>query len=274
MKVDVAVIPCAGAGTRMLPATRVIPKPMIAVVDRPIIQYVVEEAAACGVTEVVLVVDERLGNPVLSHFTEGAPIEGLEAVSFTAVTQDHPRGLGDAVLRAADTVGDRPFICLLSDNMFPNPADSFTASLFASFDGRAVLAVREIEGELFDRYGVVEVGSREGESLVTVTGAVEKPGREQAPSSLGLIGRYVFPPKIFDALDGLVAGYGGEIQLTDAIDRLAREAGALGQIVDGSLLDVGVPIGLAQATTAVGLSRPDLAVSYREYLERILDSTA
>jgi UTP--glucose-1-phosphate uridylyltransferase len=165
-------------------------------------------------------------------------------------------------------------MCLLSDNMFPNPVDAFTASLVASFDGRAVLAVREIEGELFDRYGVVEVGSREGESLVTVTGAVEKPGREQAPSSLGLIGRYVFPPEIFDALDGLVAGYGGEIQLTDAIDRLARDAGALGQIVDDSLLDVGIPFGLAQATTAVCLSRPDLAVSYREYLERILGSTA
>jgi UTP--glucose-1-phosphate uridylyltransferase len=258
----------------MLPATRVIPKPMIAVVDRPIIQYVVEEAAACGVTEVVLVVDERSGNPVLSHFTDGGPIEGLEGISVTAVTQDHPRGLGDAVLRAADVVGSRPFMCLLSDNMFPNPVDAFTASLVASFDGRAVLAVREIEGELFDRYGVVEVGSREGESLVTVTGAVEKPGREQAPSSLGLIGRYVFPPEIFDALDGLVAGYGGEIQLTDAIDRLARDAGALGQIVDDSLLDVGIPFGLAQATTAVCLSRPDLAVRYREYLERILGSTA
>lgn len=273
MKVDVAVIPCAGAGTRMLPATRVIPKPMIAVVDRPIIQYVVEEAVACGVTEVVLVVDERSGNPVLSHFTEGVPIEGLEGISVTAVTQDHPMGLGDAVLRAADAVGSRPFMCLLSDNMFPNPVDSFTASLVAYFDGRAVLAVREIDGELFDRYGVVEVGSREGDSLVTVTGAVEKPGRERAPSSLGLIGRYVFPPEIFDALDGLAAGYGGEIQLTDAIDRLARDAGALGQIVDDSLLDVGIPFGLAQATTAVCLSRPDFAVSYREYLERILGST-
>jgi UTP--glucose-1-phosphate uridylyltransferase len=273
MKVDVAVIPCAGAGTRMLPATRVTPKPMVTVVDRPVIQYVVEEAAACGVAEVVLVIDERPGNPILSHFTQGVPIEGLEGVSFTAVMQDHPKGLGDAVLRAADAVGRRPFVCLLGDNMFPNPANSFTASLVASFDGRAVVAVREIEGDLFDRYGVVEIGRPEGESLVSVTGAVEKPGAEQAPSSLGLVGRYVFPPGIFDALGGLGAGYGGEIQLTDAIDRLAREAGALGQIVDDSLLDVGIPLGLAQATTAVGLSRPDLAVSYRDYLERILGGT-
>ena len=254
----------------MLPATRVIPKPMIAVVDRPVIQYVVEEAAACGVTEVVLVIDERPGNPVLSHFTEGAPIEGLEGISFTAVMQDHPRGLGDAVLRAADAVGRRPFVCLLSDNMFPDPADAFTSSLVESFDGRAVVAVREIEGDLFDRYGVVEIERPEGESLVSVTGAVEKPGAEQAPSSLGLVGRYVFPPEIFDALGGLDAGYGGEVQLTDAIDHLARDAGALGQIVDDSLMDVGIPLGLAQATTAASLSRPDLAVSYREYLKRIL----
>lgn len=255
----------------MRPATRVIPKPMIPVVDRPVIQYVVEEAAACGVTEVVLVVDGRPGNPILSHFTSGEAIPGLEDIRFVAVTQSHPRGLGDAVLCAAGAVGDRPFLCLLSDNMFPNPTVTWTPSLVDAFDGRAVLAVREIDGDLFERYGVVELGDRVGDDLVAVTGAIEKPGRAASPSTLGLIGRYVFPPKVFAMLDGLEAGHGGEIQLTDAIDRLASEDGALARIVDDSLLDVGIPLGLAEATAAVAVGRPDLAGPYREYLRRLLD---
>jgi UTP--glucose-1-phosphate uridylyltransferase len=270
MAIEVAVIPCAGAGTRMRPATRVLPKAMIPVVDRPVIQYVVEEAVACGAREVVLVVDERPGDPVMSHFIEGEPIEGLEGIAFVAVSQNEPRGLGDAVLRAAAAVGDRPFVCLLSDNMFPVPSQAFTPALVEPYDGRPVLAVRHVEGDLLDRYGIVDVDEHLGDSLVSVKGAVEKPGADRAPSSLGLVGRYVFPPIVFQVLAGLDPGHGGEIQLTDAIHRIASDGGALGRIVDDSLLDIGVPLGLAEATAAVGLARPDLAVRYREFLERIL----
>lgn len=270
MTVDIAVIPCAGSGTRMRPATRVIPKAMIPVVDRPVIQYVVEEAAACGVSQIVFVVDGRAGNPVMSHFTEGEAIPGLEGVSYTAVSQDDPRGLGDAVLRTEPVVGDRPFVCLLSDNMFAAPARAYTRSLIDVYDGRPVVAVREVGGALLDRYGVVATTGPVVDGVVEVTGAIEKPGADRAPSSLGIVGRYVFPASVFGVLAALDPGHGGELQLTDAIHQMAAEGGARGRIVDDSLLDIGVPLGLAEATTSVALARDDLAAPYREYLERLL----
>ncbi|MEX0826398.1 MAG: sugar phosphate nucleotidyltransferase [Acidimicrobiia bacterium] len=270
MTVEIAVIPCAGSGTRMRPATRVIPKAMIPVVDRPVIQYVVEEAVACGVSQIVFVVDERVGNPVMSHFTEGEPIPGLEGVTFTAVSQNVPRGLGDAVLRTAAVVGEHPFICLLSDNMFAEPAHAYTRSLIEVFDGRPVVAVREVGGELLDRYGVVAISGPVVDGVVEVTGAIEKPGVDRAPSSLGIVGRYLFPASVFGVLSAVDPGHGGELQLTDAIHRMALEGGARGRIVDDSLLDIGVPLGLAEATTSVALARPDLAPAYRAYLQQVL----
>jgi UTP--glucose-1-phosphate uridylyltransferase len=237
--ITVAVIPCAGAGSRMRPATRVVPKPLIPVVDRPVIQYVVEEAVAAGVTEVILVVDERPGNPVLAHFVDGDPVPGLESVHFEAVVQSEPHGLGDAVLRARGAVDGRPFACLLSD-MFPRPGRSFTPRLVGLYDGRPVLAMRRVGPEFFDR------------------------------SDLGLVGRYVLTPEIFDDLDAIEAGHGGEVQLTDAIDRAARRRGALGLIVGDDLLDIGRPAGLLEATAVVGLSRPDLAEEFRQALDHLL----
>jgi len=270
MNIDVAVIPCAGSGTRMRPATRILPKPMIPVIDRPVIQYVVEEAVSAGVSEVVLVLDDRPGDPVLRHFLEGEPIPGLQDVTFHRVLQDHPHGLGDAVLRAAEVVGDRPFLCMLSD-MFPVPGASFARRMVEAFDGRTLVAVQEVAGELLDRYGIVAVGEKFGD-LVEVVGAVEKPGADNAPSNLGLVGRYVFPPEIFTALTAIDPGHGAEIQLTDAINRLAIHGGALGLVVGESLLDIGVPAGLLEATAAVGLAREDLAPAFRAWLARVLDT--
>ncbi|HLE39264.1 MAG TPA: sugar phosphate nucleotidyltransferase [Acidimicrobiia bacterium] len=267
--VSVAVIPCAGSGTRMRPATRVVPKPLIPVVDRPVIQYVVEEAVAAGVTEVVLVVDDRPGNPVVAHFTDGDPVPGLEAVTFRSVLQAEPRGLGDAVLTARGAVGDRPFVCLLSD-MFPRPGRSFTPRLVSLFDGRFVMAVRRVSPDFFDRYGIVAIDENITGDVVEVESAVEKPGAA-APSDLGLVGRYVFTPGVFDDLAALDPGHGGEIQLTDAIDRGARRDGALALIVGDDLLDIGRPAGLLEATAAVGLSRPDLAGDFRATLEHLLE---
>jgi len=267
--VEVAVIPCAGSGTRMRPATRVLPKPMIPVIDKPVIQYVVEEAVSAGVTEIVLVVDERPGDPILRHFRDGEPIAGLEQVDFSRVLQTSPKGLGDAVNRAAQAVGDRPFLCLLSD-MFPVPGASFARRMVEAFDGRTLLAVREVEPELLDRYGIVATSGLPEGDLVEVTGAVEKPGPDRAPSDLGLVGRYVFPPTVFETLDALDPGHGGEIQLTDAIDRLAKAEGARGLLVGNTLLDIGIPAGLLQATAAVGLARPDLGPAFREWLDGAL----
>jgi len=269
MNVDVAVIPCAGSGTRMRPATRVLPKAMIPVVDRPVIQYVVEEAVSAGVSEIVLVIDDRPGDPVLRHFVEGKPIPGLQHVTFHDVRQDHPQGLGDAVARAADVVAGRPFLCLLSD-MFPVPGFSFARRMVEAFDGRALVAVREVAGELLDRYGIVEVSAPPVGDLVEIKGAVEKPGADSAPSNLGLVGRYVFPSTIFDAIAAVDPGHGGEVQLTDAINRLAAQEGATGLLVGESLLDIGVPAGLLEATAAVGLARDDLAPAFRAWLKKML----
>lgn len=269
VKIDVAVIPCAGAGTRLRPATRVVPKPLIPVVDRPVIQYVIEEAVSAGVSEVVLVVDHRPGDPVLSHFVEGPPIDGLSGVRFRQVIQEEAKGLGDAVLCAAEAVGDRPFVCLLADR-FPAPGSAFIDRMVAAFDGRAVVAIHQVPDEMLDRYGVVRLGGPAGDGLVEVLGAVEKPGRGQAPSSMALVGRYVLPAQIFDELRAVGPGHGGEIQLTDAIDRLAGKAGALGLVVADDLLDVGNPAGLLEATATVGITRPDLAPQFREAIERLL----
>jgi len=268
MNVEVAVIPCAGAGTRMRPATRVVPKPLLPIIDRPVIQYVVEEAASAGITEIVLVVDERPGDPVISHFTDGEPIAGLEHVTFRRVSQNEPRGLGDAVLCAAEVVGERPFLCMLSD-MFPRPNRSYTDRLVAAFDGRTVLAVQPMPEEYFVRWGFVATNDDPDQGIVEVTGAIEKPGPD-APSNLGLPGRYVFTPGIFDLLASQQPGHGGEIQLTDAIDALARSDGALGLVVGDDLFDTGIPAGLLEATAAVGLSRPDLADQFREVLRQML----
>ena len=193
VQIEVAVIPCAGAGTRMRPATRVVPKPLIPVVDRPVIQYVVEEAVAAGATEIVLVVDERPGNPVLAHFTDYPPVPGLEAVTFRSVIQPEPKGLGDAVLRARDAVGDRPFLCLVSD-MFPRPGRSSTGRLAEIADGGAAIALRRVSPDFYDRYGMVAIGENVTGDVVEIEAAVEKPGAG-APSDLGIVGRYAFPPR-------------------------------------------------------------------------------
>lgn len=268
MRVDVAVIPCAGAGTRMRPATRIVPKPLIPVVDRPVIQYVVEEAVAAGITEVILVVDDRPGDLVMTHFTSGDPIPGLEHVTFTRATQPNPHGLGHAVLCAADAVGDRPFLCMLSD-MFPRPGRSYAQRLVDAFDGRTVLAVQSMAEEFFTRWGFVFTAGDPVDGMVEVLGAIEKPG-PNAPSNFGLPGRYVFTASVFDYLRAQDPGHGGEIQLTDAIDALARAEGASGLIVDDALFDTGVPAGVLEATAVVGLSRPDLADQFRRTLEHLL----
>ena len=253
----------------MRPATRIVPKPLIPIIDRPVIQYVVEEAVGAGITEVVLVVDERPGDPVMSHFTGGEPIPGLEDIAFTRVVQDAPRGLGDAVLCAASAVGSRPFLCMLSD-MFPRPDRSYAHRLIDAFDGRTVLAVQPMPEEYLLRWGFVATGGEPRDGVVEVTGAVEKPGSD-APSSLGLPGRYVFTADIFELLASQEPGHGGEIQLTDAINALASRDGAVGVIVGDDLFDTGIPAGTLEATAAVGLSRPDLADQFRKALDRMLE---
>lgn len=256
MDIDVAVIPAAGRGTRMRPATRVVPKALLTVVDRPAIQYAVEEAARAGATEAVLVVDLDVGHLIQQHFLVDERLPGLEEIRIRPVVQEEPLGLGHAVWEAREMVRDRPFFCLLADNIV-RPGQDVLPSLAdaAGDDDLSVMCLRRLTDEFLSRYGVVVPASEEVDGVLDLAGAVEKPGIDDAPSRLGLIGRYLFTPEVFDILGELEPGHGGEIQLTDAIDELGRRGRCRGFVAEGDLLDVGTPPGLLEASVVLGLAR-------------------
>ncbi len=234
----------------MRPATRVVPKALITVVDRPAIQYGVEEAARAGATEVILVVDLDAGRLISDHFVIEGPLPGLEDVRIRLAVQEEPLGLGHAVSVAEEMVAGRSFMCLLADNIVYPGQDVLTPmSRLAVEHDRSVVCLRSLSDEFLSRYGVV---STNGTEPLEVTGAIEKPGPERAPSRLGLIGRYVFTPEIFSVLRTITPGHGGELQLTDAIDHLGKRDLCLGWVADGDLLDVGNPQGLLHASTVLG----------------------
>jgi len=249
--IQVAVVPAAGRGTRMRPATRVVPKGLLTVVDRPAIQYVVEEAARAGASEVVIVVDLDAGHLIQQHFLVEGRLPGLERVKIRMVVQEDPLGLGHAVLQAAEAVRDRSFFCLLADNIV-RPHSDVLPALEVAAKGESAVCLRRLSTEFLSRYGVVVPGGEEKDSSLDVVGAIEKPGPDRAPSNLGLIGRYLFTHEIFEILSNLTPGHSGEIQLTDAIDQLAKRGRVTGYIADQDLLDVGTPVGLVEATAVLG----------------------
>jgi UTP--glucose-1-phosphate uridylyltransferase len=253
MSIDVAVIPAAGRGTRMRPATRVVPKALITVVDRPAIQYAVEEAARAGAKEAVVVVDLDAGHLIAQHFKLGGPIPGLEDIRVRPVVQEEPLGLGHAVFEAAEMVGDRPFFCLLSDNIVRPGHDVLAEMAAGSSEGQvSVMCLRRLTDEFLSKYGVVVPTSDIEDGYLDLGGAVEKPGVEEAPSRLGLVGRYLFTPEVFSVLGKTAPGVGGEIQLTDAIAELGRQGRLRGYVAETDLLDTGTPEGLLQATRVLG----------------------
>jgi len=253
VSIEVAVIPAAGRGTRMRPATRVVPKALITVVDRPAIQYAVEEAARAGAKEAIVVVDLDAGHLIAQHFSLGGPLEGLEDIRVRPVVQEEPLGLGHAVYEAAEMVGDRPFFCLLSDNIVRPGHDVLAEMAAGSRDGTvSVMCLRHYPDEFLDKYGFVVPSSDVTDSYVDLVGAVEKPGVDNAPSNLGLVGRYLFTPEVFTILDKTDPGYGGEIQLTDAIHELGTRGRLRGFVAEAELLDTGTPQGLLQATKVLG----------------------
>ena len=253
MSIDVAVIPAAGRGTRMRPATRVVPKALITVVDRPAVQYAVEEAARSGASEAIIVVDLDAGHLIAQHFSLGGSLPGLEDIRVRPVVQEEALGLGHAVYEAAEMVGDRPFFCLLSDNIARPGNDVLERMAEGSNDGEvSVMCLRRLNDEFLSKYGVVIPTSEESSGFLDLGGAVEKPGVDEAPSRLGLVGRYLFTPEIFAILDKTTPGVGGEIQLTDAIHELGRSGRLRGFVADTDLLDVGTPEGLIEATGILG----------------------
>lgn len=253
MSIDVAVIPAAGRGTRMRPATRVVPKALLTVVDRPAIQYAVEEAARAGAKEAIVVVDLDAGHLIAQHFSLGGPLPGLEDIRVRPVVQEEPLGLGHAVYEAAEMVADRSFFCLLSDNIVRPGKDVLTDMAAGSNDGEvSVMCLRRLSDEFLSKYGVVVPSSEEEHGYLDIQGAVEKPGVEAAPSRLGLVGRYLFTPEVFSILNKTDPGYGGEIQLTDAINELGSRGRLRGFIAEKDLLDTGTPEGLLKATKVLG----------------------
>ena len=249
---DIAVIPAAGRGTRMRPATRVVPKALLTVVDRPAIQYAVEEAARAGATEVVLIVDLEVGHLVHQHFVAGDRLPGLEHVKIRPVVQEEALGLGHAVLETRRVVADRPFMCILADDIVQPGFDVLPGLVEAASDGSSAVTIREMSEELITTKGAVIPTSDIVDGVMSIGGAVEKPAPGEAPSLFGVLGRYVFQPEIFDHLAKLEPGHGGEIQLTDAMNELGHLGRLKGVITDRDLLDVGNPVGLLRASMVLG----------------------
>ena len=283
MRVRKAVLPAAGFGTRFLPATKAIPKEMMPLVDRPIIQYAVEEAAASGIEQIIIVISTGR-NAIEDHFDSNASLERwleergdidmlrtIRRISeFGTVAFVHQReqlGLGHAVLMAKDLVGDEPFAVILSDDVMLNPSgDPVTRQLIDAHVSHrgSVIAVQRVDRQDVTRYGIVDPLHEEGR-LVEIQNLVEKPSVDDAPSDLAVLGRYVLTPKIFDVLEQTNRGAGGEIQLTDAIRTLIGEQPVFGYQFEGTRHDAGTRIGWLKANLAVALESED-ADEFRAYI--------
>ena len=270
MKVDVALVPAAGRGTRMRPATNAIPKALLTVVDRPSIQWVVEEAARAGVTEVVVVVDPDGGRIIERHFEASSFLPDLAGIKVRTVVQEEARGLGHAVLTGREAIGLRPFFVMLADDLMHPRKDLLTHLAAAADPGTSVVYVRRLPDEMLGAKGVVVPRSGASGPVIEIEGAVEKPGPARAPSNYAVHGRYLFMPEIFDHLAVVTPGYGDEIQLTDALDSLAAAGRCRAYVADVELLDVGNPVGYLRANTVLGLADPSHGSGYRSILDDLM----
>jgi UTP--glucose-1-phosphate uridylyltransferase len=288
MKVRKAVVVAAGLGTRMLPASKVIPKEILPVVDRPAIQVVVEEAVASGMEEVVIVVAPGRAL-VLEHFEPAEDLERhleergkydlLEMVRATnppariaSAIQDRPLGLGHAVLQAREAVGDEPFAVMLPDDIFDADRPCLRQLLDVAEDRSApVVALMRVPRADISKYGIVEA-TPAGDRLCRLTGMVEKPEPDKAPGDLAIVGRYVLTPEVFQLLAEGKPGAGGEIQLTDALLALSRRQVMYGYEFTGTRYDLGDRFGFLAAQIGLGLKRPELADRLRAYLKTVISS--
>jgi len=281
-----AVIPAAGLGTRFLPATKAVPKEMLPIVDIPTIQYIVQEVVDSGLDQLVLVTahgksaieDHFDVSPELEHFLEVRGKHDLLAmvreistmIEVISVRQKQPLGLGHAVLAARDAVGNEPFAVLLGDDIIDAPVPG-TRQLLDVFDSHGpVIALLAVPPERTQLYGVVS-GKRVKERLYHVDALVEKPAPGTAPTNLAVMGRYVLPPEIFDILEKTPPGKGGEIQLTDGLQTLARQSSLHGLEFEGKRFDAGERLGFIEATLTYALRRPELARDLRPLMRRLLD---
>ncbi len=280
-----AVLPVAGLGTRFLPATKAMPKEMLPVVDKPLIQYAVDEARAAGIDQFCMVTG-RGKTALIDHFdiafeleatlAERAKREALallreEAMppgAITTVRQQVPLGLGHAIWCARTFIGDDPFAILLPDDLVLSrtPCTAQLAKVYNETGGN-VVAVSEVPREQTNRYGILDIGAVHGDR-VEVKGLVEKPKPEEAPSNLSIIGRYVLLPEVITYLARMEAGAGNEVQLTDAMAKMIGEKPFHGLKFEGQRFDCGDKIGFLEAQIAFSLARPDLSPAVREFLKK------
>lgn len=282
IRIKKAVFPVAGLGTRFLPATKAMPKELLPIIDKPIVQYAVEEAIAAGITDLIFVTG-RAKQAIGDHFDANLELEMQLAAKGQFETRDmvrnivppgvhcifirqpEPKGLGDAVLCAAPAIGDEPFAVLLADDLMKG-ARLPTAQLvnaFAESPGH-YLCVTEVEAAETSKYGIVRPGPRAADGTMTVAGLVEKPNLGEAPSNVASMGRYVFQPEVFDVLRMIGPGTGGEIQLADAIDLLARRGRVSALPMTAQRYDCGSKFGYLTAIV-------DHALDHAEFRDRFLD---
>jgi UTP--glucose-1-phosphate uridylyltransferase len=289
-RVRKAVLPVAGLGTRFLPATKAMPKEMLPVVDKPLIQYAVEECIASGIENIIFVTGRRK-NAIEDHFDYAPELEAfLEqrgkpeqaqmvreisgGLHFSYTRQSEALGLGHAVLCARELVGDEPFAVLLGDVIMDGLVPA-TRSLVKIYEatGLGAIAVEKVPRESLHLYGIIDAtpveDSRWSGPLLRVKDLVEKPTAEKAPSNLGVTGRYVLPPEIFEYLEKTAPGSGGEIQLTDGLRALAQHEGLFAAIYEGKTHDAGDKLGFLKATVEIALKNPQLGADFRAYLSNL-----
>lgn len=283
-KIKTAVFPVAGLGTRFLPITKTGPKEMLPIVDKPLVQYVVEEALAAGAEQLIFVTNTNK-YAIEDYFDrqpdyerrleqqgKTAELEMIRSIvpayaSVVYIRQPVPAGLGDAVLRAKQVVGQEPFAVLLADDIIDSPPQGCLSKMVEIFmrTQSSVIAVEQVPAENTDQYGIVSIGEKN-----QVHAIVEKPKPAVAPSRLGVVGRYILTPRIFTLLERIPAGVGGEVQLTDAIAELLKEELLTACPLIGKRYDCGSKLGFLEATIAYALRRPDLGPAFRELLQQLL----
>jgi UTP--glucose-1-phosphate uridylyltransferase len=286
-KVRKAVIPAAGLGTRFLPATKAQPKEMLPLLDKPAIQYVIEEAVRVGITDILIItgrgkrsIEDHFDRSIeLEHFLESrGKFDELKQVreitdmaSIHYIRQRDPLGLGHAVAVAEEHVGDEPFAVLLGDDIMIE-SNNLLAEMLRVHDryGRSVLAAMEVSRDDVSLYGCIEPEFVE-ERLARVISIVEKPTPENAPSNLAAIGRYVLTPEIFGALRHLEPGVGGEVQLTDAINALAQEQAVYAHVFEGGRFDIGNKLDYVKATIEIAIDREDLGKDLKRWLADLVE---
>jgi UTP--glucose-1-phosphate uridylyltransferase len=283
-----AVFPVAGLGTRFLPATKAVAKEMLPIVDKPLIQYAVDEAAAAGIEEIIFIT-HRSKRAIEDHLHRAVELENELAsqgkhaslkmlrqltpsgMHFSFVRQEEPRGLGHAINCARHLVGNEPFAVVLPDDLIDGTPPAL-AQMISQYeqDRCSQIAVRQVSRENTRRYGIVDAFDTTGESrTVRIRGVVEKPSPEVAPSTMAIVGRYVLSPAIFDCIANLDPGTGGEIQLTDGISRLLKLESVMAYRYRGKHYDCGSKAGFLEATIAYGLQHPEVAKEFRETLLRV-----